>query len=135
MSVENNEFPRKSQNSSGTTHGYRVEGRSVVKPIVVPTGQIFDGEWREVNFPESDKGISYPIDPSLYKSGLNTFNASQALRWWLLAEIEHTRVGIHLETRLVEYEVRYEQVITAVGASHIIKCPTWLYKEANEDVG
>lgn len=64
--------------------------------------QIFDGEWRTVQFYTSPIGV--PIEPDS-EWGYEYVTAN-ALRWWFLAESRAAFVGV--ETRLHEYRVTKE---------------------------
>jgi hypothetical protein len=94
--------------SNGTAHGYSVEARmhGNLPPLQIGR-QIFDSNWRGVQF---DSGGPCGVKASqwhryeLDACGLLSYEAAQALRWWLLADAP---AFSGIETRLVKHTITY----------------------------
>lgn len=103
--------PIVTSDSTGHMLGWSVEARKSGLPIAYGT-QIFDGEWRQVQFVRGEHGI--PIadspynEPMLAHAHLRCYQSAQALRWWLSAIMGHYSI----ETRLVRHEIDYVVKIT-----------------------
>lgn len=117
---EEQPFPYPGTSQSGTTDGYMVEARNVYPRPLVFHNQVFDNRWRTVCFQNSPIGV--PVEGNLMDRpaailGYMPYQAAQALRWWLLAELNRGLTGgICLETRIVRYEVKYSLSSTAISA-------------------
>lgn len=97
-------------NSSGTTRGYRVEARYSYRDAIVINGEIYTQEWREVPvYPvPAGEGITYWPDAVLQHEYLVPYEAAEALRWQFISAARAGKYGaMCLETRIVEYEVKY----------------------------
>lgn len=123
------------ESASGTLHGWQVEARSCGDPITFGK-QIFDGEWRTVYFSrvpeELGVGVRNPSfqEPWLSFTNRYTFEAVQALRWWLIAEL-HMKPT--LETRLARSEIKYSVTTQRKGADHTITFDDYRYVD-NDDL-
>jgi hypothetical protein len=98
--------------SSGESSGkrYAVQARCVYEPVVIGD-QIFDSQWRNVNFNDSaEHGV--PSKEERDFPGTYDYAAAQALRWWFVASLASFLRGICMETRLVEYEYRRSHKLT-----------------------
>lgn len=104
---------------SGTTHGYRVEAMyDYPEPLTVGE-QIFTRDWKIVSFNRGACGV--PIGPRFELPWLESahcvsYQAAQALRWWLHATVgaEGLR-GLCLRSRIVKYAIKYSMEATRVS--------------------
>lgn len=113
------EFPRNGSRGSGTTTGYRVEARHNYHSSITIGDQTFDLRWQEVTFQRGSPGVPTKIGSPHCEGtyGTHSYQAAQALRWWLHAAAEiDIAGGICLETRLVEHKIKYEYSVTVVAA-------------------
>lgn len=108
----------KSQGSLTST-GYTVEARFFMRDAEMIRQQLYDGQWRKVEFDLSANSI--PMSPvhhhELLEHGLLSYSAAQALRWWFhaIAEIECVGGAPGLQTRLVQHRLTLEHDVTAIG--------------------
>lgn len=108
----------KSQGSLTST-GYTVEARFFMRDAEMIRQQLYDGQWRKVEFNLSANSI--PMSPvhhhELLEHGLLSYSAAQALRWWFhaIAEIECVGGAPGLQTRLVQHRLTLEHDVTAIG--------------------
>lgn len=97
---------------NGTQYGYQVQARYMFTTPKEFEGLLLDKEWRTVHFPESRVGIPaggrFEL-PELMHAGCCSYEAAQALRWWFLANAHADHFSsLCLETRLLEYYIKYE---------------------------
>jgi hypothetical protein len=75
--------------SGGSAVGYSVEARCQQDCGPVSVGkQLFDNQWRLIDFPQ---GAGVPNDDPLRvleKHNLYTYQTAQALRWWFWLRLE-----------------------------------------------
>lgn len=108
----------KSQGSLTST-GYTVEARFFMRDAEMIRQQLYDGQWRKVEFNLSANSI--PMSPvhhrELLEHGLFSYAAAQSLRWWFHAQAEIECVGgaPGLQTRLVQHRLTLEHDVTAIG--------------------
>jgi hypothetical protein len=93
-------------NRSGTISGYTVEMRyNSNKPIKVGD-LVIDNRWQEYYPTKSLIGV--PVHKTaLHETGTFSFEAAQAIRWWLYAELEWELTISCFETRIVEHKITY----------------------------
>ncbi len=108
----------KSQGSLTST-GYTVEARFFMRDAEMIRQQLYDGQWRKVEFEQFIVG-SPPIDSyqrELLEHGLFSYAAAQSLRWWFHAQAEIECVGgaPGLQTRLVQHRVTLAHEVAAIG--------------------
>lgn len=112
------------ESGSGTIIGWTVEARYVCDGAIIVGGQTFDQKWRRVHFPEGRFGVPRGAifqEPWLKLTGRYSYEAAQALRWWLYVEREK-RDGMGtlcLETRLVRHKISFEFDVKPDGAGHV----------------
>lgn len=98
---------------NGTMHAYAVEARHNFSEGIIVAGQAYGQRWKRVHFAESPAPFGVPQGkryeaPELLATGLHSYAAAQALRWWFHAEADMGPLGaLCLETRIVQYEVKY----------------------------
>ena len=108
----------KSQGSSTST-GYTIEARFHVREPEKIGRQIYDKDWRQVEFDRSAIGV--PISTSYHREllehGLLSYSVAQSLRWWFHAQAEIECVGgaPGLQTRLVQHRLTFEHKVEAIG--------------------
>lgn len=112
------EFPRKASNGSGSMKGYSVEARYAYPSPKMFAGNLLDARWSTVQFVETIPPFGVPngrrySEPWLRNTGLYTYQAAQALRWWFLAAAEAEFSVLCIETRLVEHDIVYSYGSTA----------------------
>lgn len=117
--VTASEFPKPRSSGSGTEVGWSVEARyAFMRPEEI-AGHLLDERWQTIEFAKCSPGCGVPTVPSFSKqreqSGLLSYPAAQALRWWLHA-IADVDFKVCLETRLVRHDIRYQSECTAVSA-------------------
>jgi len=112
-------FPAKGPSSgSGSNTLYSVQARmAYFKPQQV-CGHLLDLRWTTLHFPNAPIGVPQHrrFQYGAIMTGLMSYQAAQALRWWFLAEIDKESGGLCIETRLVEHRVRYEYSSEAIRA-------------------
>lgn len=105
---------------SGTSRGYRVEARLNYHTPKAFGDLILDNRWRGIGWRETKHGIPrnafrrYELDAA----GLLERNEAEALRWWMICfagASDAVGGGLCLETRIVEYSVKYEFAATPVA--------------------
>lgn len=119
------EFPRKASSGSGGVTGYSVEARLNYHEPRTISGQIFDNRWSTVHFQQTVPPFGVPsgrrYNSCWYdQTGLFSYQAAQALRWWFLANAEVEFSCLCLETRLIEHEIKYSYSSTGVKAGAVI---------------
>jgi hypothetical protein len=98
-----------------THHRFIVEARHNYRDPLPVGDQIFDREWRVVNFNLSDN-VGIPVNTVPGFEGTLSYAAAPALRWWWLAQLEATtRACFCMETRLVQIDCVATHKQTAVG--------------------
>ena len=104
---------------SATLTGYTIEARFHVREPEKIGRQIYDKEWRQVEFDKSVIGVpmSNIYHRELLEHGLFSYSAAQALRWWFhtQAEIECVGGAPGLQTRLVQHRLTYTNEVKAIG--------------------
>lgn len=108
----------KSQGSLTST-GYTVEARFFMRDAEMIRQQVYDGQWRQVEFDQSAIGVpmSTSYHRELLEHGLFSYSAAQALRWWFHAQAEIECVGgaPGLQTRLVQHRLTCTHEVAAIG--------------------
>lgn len=108
----------KSRSSKAST-GYTIEARFNLREPEKIGRQIYDKEWRQVEFDRSAIGVpmSTSYHRELLEHGLFIYSAAQALRWWFIAqaEIECAGGAPGLQTRMVKHRVTCTHEISAIG--------------------
>jgi hypothetical protein len=118
LPIEEDYKTTKSKGSAALT-GYTVEARFFMRESEKIRQQIYDEQWRQVEFDLSANSI--PMSPvhhhELLEHGLLSYSAAQALRWWFhaIAEIECVGGAPGLQTRLVQHRLTLEHDVTAIG--------------------
>ncbi len=108
----------KSQGSLTST-GYTVEARFFMRDAEMIRQQLYDGQWRKVEFNLSANSI--PMSPvhhrELLEHGLFSYAAAQSLRWWFHAQAEIECVGgaPGLQTRLVQHRLTCTHEVKSIG--------------------
>jgi hypothetical protein len=102
---------------SGSETAYSVEARyNYISPAKIGK-QLFDNRWRTVEFDASSVGV--PRAPSYQRetlnSGLLSYSAAQALRWWLHALADYEGHSC-IETRLIKHKISFSMEIVAVSS-------------------
>jgi len=106
----NPEYPKKGQSHSGTVSAYSVEARYNYPEPKQFGDIILHKEWKKMYFPEGKHGVPVgnKFDYAQIALGLLSYQAAQALRWWLHAEAEVEMLGgLCLETRIVKHMVTF----------------------------
>ena len=118
ISLEEDYKTIKSKGSSTST-GYTIEARFHVREPEKIGRQIYDKDWRQVEFDRSAIGV--PISTSYHREllehGLLSYSVAQSLRWWFHAQAEIECVGgaPGLQTRLVQHRLTFEHKVEAIG--------------------
>jgi hypothetical protein len=113
------DYKTKKSKGSATRTGYTIEARFHVRDPENVGRQIFDQNWRQVEFDQSAIGV--PMSTSYHRElldhGLFSYSAAQALRWWFHAQAEIECVGgaPGLQTRLVQHRVTCTHEVAAIG--------------------
>lgn len=104
---------------SATLTGYTIEARFYLREPEKIGRQIYDKDWRQVEFDRSAIGV--PISTSYHREllehGLLSYSVAQSLRWWFHAQAEIECVGgaPGLQTRLVQHRVTLAHEVAAIG--------------------
>lgn len=107
--------PGESSANGGIT-GYRVEAMHDSPNPIAVSGQMFTRDWKIVHFAEGACGV--PAGPSFNQPWLSaghcfSYQAAQALRWWLHASAEAENMsGICLRSRIVKFAIKYSIAVT-----------------------
>lgn len=124
---EEKEYPQtRESTTNGHDYGYTIQARHNAHGIFTCGGQQFDNRWAEVNFKPVPEGYGVPgyRERSMTGAvGLYSYEAAQALRWWLHAEAANGRksdiyalfAGGCLETRIVKHKMIYSYTVEAVS--------------------
>lgn len=118
------EYKRNQGHGTGTETCYTVEARHCYPDAIVIAGQIFDIRWKRAHFEESPVGV--PSGPAYIhrhakEHGMLSYQAAQALRWWIHAQGESTGTGcVCLETRLVKHQIKWSYSIEAMSAHDLV---------------
>lgn len=132
---DSQEFKSHGMSQSGSQNGYSVEARYNFPDPIQIGKQLFDNRWRKVTFESCQHGVpsNNRYDFALQLTGLLSYPAAQALRWWLHAEAEALGVGgLCLETRIIQHKVAYnikadpvEAVMPIGGDDRSNSIPNW----------
>ena len=113
------DYSKDKSSGSGTEIAYTVEARYNYHDPKQFCGQIFDKQWRQVQFKQGEFGVPScaPFHRHTIEHGMFGYAAAQALRWWVHATAEaETSGGLCLETRVVSHKISYSHKIEAVKA-------------------
>lgn len=92
--------------SSGA--GYRIEARTKDGQPIQLGRQLFAGEWRLVDFPESPAGVKASRNSDFINHGLMDYGAAKAIQHWFISD-----VGISsIEARVVAYNLKTNWEVT-----------------------
>lgn len=125
---ESSEYPRADGSGSGTDCVWSVEARYNYHTAKAFGDLILDNRWQRLYF-KKHKEIGVPqggcLTPAIKLSGLLSYQAAQALRWWFIANCENDSMfgvmgALCLETRLVKHEVEYSYKVRAIRHSEEI---------------
>lgn len=136
---------KKGPNGSGSYHGYSVEARYNYTSPVAVGDMVFDNRWRAVSFSSSSSfgvpaGAKWDM-PEYQRTGTMSYQAAQAMRWWLHAEVESSTRGggLCLETRIVKHKITYSYSCERVSEHDTISgddrsncVPDWGAKKSDE---
>jgi len=110
---------------SGTGKGYKVQARVNYREPKTILGTIYDNRWKDVPVYPSPLGVGVP-PPSYKNTGAQLARLmdrveAEAFRWLFLAsaEAQDHVITICVETRILEYEVKYSyeaKVIAIIDA-------------------
>jgi hypothetical protein len=110
-------FPKKGSAGSGTDTAYSVEARLAFHQPRAVCGHLLDLRWTTLQFERGGPvGVPQhrPFDFAKSSSGLLSYQAAQALRWWFLANAEQEFSCLCVETRIVEHKITYSFSTEAV---------------------
>jgi hypothetical protein len=101
-----------------------------------------DNKWHPVSFPDSVIGVPQGRSWERFtRDGFFSYASAQALRWWLMADIQQYMGFSGLSTRLVEYEYEYSYKATPKRAVCVIDSeeredimPDWRTKRDDSDI-
>lgn len=116
-------FPSKGPSrGSGSDTLYSIQARMATYEPQLVCGHLLDLRWTTLHFPSAPIGVPQhrPFQFGAMMTGLMSYQAAQALRWWFHAEADKESCGLCLETRLIEHRVRYEYSSEAVRAVCLI---------------
>ena len=97
--------------ANGTITGYRVEAMHDYHEPLTIGDQTFTREWKIVEFSPGACGV--PVGARYYQPWLSagqcvSYQAAQALRWWLHASAEADGGGaLCLRSRIVKFAIKY----------------------------
>lgn len=120
---ETPEYPKSGQSHSGTVFAYSVDARNNYPEPKQFGDVILHKEWKRMYFPEGKCGvpIGNKFDCAQIALGLLSYQAAQALRWWLHAEAEVEMLGgMCLETRIVKHEVTFSMSEKKISHHEVI---------------
>lgn len=111
-------FPQKGSSGSGDDILYSVQARLAYHDARLICGHLLDLRWKTLYFEKSPIGVpaARPFRFGAMATGLLSYQAAQALRWWFLAEAETNFSCLCVETRLVEHRVSYSYSSEAIRA-------------------
>lgn len=121
MTDKTAEFPkvRCSRHGNMKDEGYSVQARYAAGrgDHKVIGGLVLTGDWKDMAFQRGTPGVSAAAPHSfLHVCGLLTFQAAEALRWWLHAEAAGSDAlgDLCVETRLIRHEIALDYEVVAV---------------------
>ena len=115
-------FPVNGASATGTDIGYSVEARLAYPEPRQVCGHLLDLRWTTLHFDKSPIGVpqARPGNFLMLATGLYSYQAAQALRWWFLAQAENEFSCLCIESRIVEHQITYSYYTKAVRAGSIV---------------
>lgn len=105
-------------NGSGSEPVYLIELK-LAQPKTI-NGKIYTKEWTRVYFEEGMRGVPNKVHSEQARtSGFLSYQAAQALRWWLHADLEK-QGAFSAETRIVKYVISYSYKTERQGEYDLI---------------
>ena len=103
------QFPEKGSSGSGTDTLYSVQARYAYGSPVEIVGHLLDTRWSTLHFAKAPIGVPQNrlYQPAANLTGLMSYEAAQALRWWFVAEARCAKGVFCLHTRLVAHRVQF----------------------------
>lgn len=119
MSELEDDYKKDLGKGSGSETGYYVEARHNGTSPMQLGEQIFDKEWRRVNFNQDIIGVPQcnRFNEHVKKHGFYSYQAAEALRWWFHAESEAGKhFAICMESRIIRVKIEHSYSIEAISA-------------------